>query len=234
MRKKFTKASNNPSNTVQRLANFLATLLAIPSRTAAPKTQPSQMNLHGPNGGRKYLNAAERRRFYEIVASAGTEERLFCLTLIWTGSRISEALALTPAAIDLDAGSATLESLKKRRRGVNRQVPLPPTLLEELDATFDLRGAQRDPFRCDRRIWRWSRSKAWRRVKTIMEAAAVPKTAAMPKGLRHTFGVVAFQSVPPHLVQRWLGHSSLRTTAIYGEVSGQDEKLFADRLWKAW
>jgi integrase len=34
----------------------------------------------------------------------------------------------------------------------------------------------------------------------------------MPKGLRHGFGVNAFQSlVPPHLVQRWLGHASLRT-----------------------
>jgi site-specific recombinase XerD len=43
---------------------------------------------------------------------------------------------------------------------------------------------------------------------------------AAPKGLRHSFGVNAFQSnVPPHLVQRWLGHASLRTTAIYADVN---------------
>jgi integrase/recombinase XerD len=54
----------------------------------------------------------------------------------------------------------------------------------------------------------------------------------MPKGLRHAFGVSAFQSaVPPHLVQRWLGHASLRTTAIYGNVVGPEERSFAERMW---
>jgi integrase/recombinase XerD len=41
-----------------------------------------------------------------------------------------------------------------------------------------------------------------------------------------------FQSnVPPHLIQRWLGHSSLRTTAIYADVIGPDERAFAERMW---
>jgi integrase/recombinase XerD len=53
----------------------------------------------------------------------------------------------------------------------------------------------------------------------------------MPKGLRHGFGVAAFQSIPPHLVQRWLGHASMRTTAIYGDVSGPEERDFAVRMW---
>lgn len=56
----------------------------------------------------------------------------------------------------------------------------------------------------------------------------------MPKGLRHGFGVNAFQSNnPPHLVQRWLGHASLRTTAtaIYGDVIGPDKRAFAARMW---
>jgi hypothetical protein len=51
--------------------------------------------------------------------------------------------------------------------------------------------------------------------------------------LRHGFGVKAFQSnVPPHLVQRWLGHASLKTTAIYGDVIGPEERAFAARMWK--
>jgi integrase len=54
----------------------------------------------------------------------------------------------------------------------------------------------------------------------------------MPKGLRHGFGVNAFRSlVPPHLVQRWLGHASLRTTSIYGDVVGPEEYAFAARMW---
>jgi integrase/recombinase XerD len=65
-----------------------------------------------------------------------------------------------------------------------------------------------------------------------MAAAAISGTHATPKGLRHGFGVSAFQSnVPPHLVQRWLGHASLRTTAIYGDVIGPEERAFAARMW---
>jgi hypothetical protein len=29
----------------------------------------------------------------------------------------------------------------------------------------------------------------------------------------------------------WLGHASLRTTAIYGDVVGPDERAFAERMW---
>jgi integrase len=38
--------------------------------------------------------------------------------------------------------------------------------------------------------------------------------------------------LPPHLVQRWLGHASLRTTSIYGDVIGPEERAFAARMWK--
>jgi integrase/recombinase XerD len=65
-----------------------------------------------------------------------------------------------------------------------------------------------------------------------MMAAGIAGMPATPKGLRHGFGVNAFQSnVPPHLVQRWLGHAALRTTAIYGDVIGPEERIFAMRMW---
>jgi integrase/recombinase XerD len=93
--------------------------------------------------------------------------------------------------------------------------------------------SQRDPELAGERIWRWGRTTAWRQVKHVMAAARIVGSPAMPKGLRHGFGVSAFQaSVPPHLVQRWLGHATLRTTAIYGDVVGPDERAFAARMWK--
>jgi integrase/recombinase XerD len=157
---------------------------------------------------------------------------LFCLMLRWSGARISEVLALTPAAIDIDGGVASIETLKRRKRGIVRQVPLPPKVLRELDRVFKLRIAQRDPQLANLRLWRWSRTTAWRYVKAVMAAAGIAGTPATPKGLRHGFGVNAFQSnVPPHLVQRWLGHASLRTTAIYGDVIGPEERAFAERMW---
>jgi integrase/recombinase XerD len=191
------------------------------------------MSLYGPSGSRKYLNAAERRRFAEAARRADQLTCLFCLTLLWSGGRISEVLALTPAAIDIESGVANIETLKRRKRGIVRQVPLPPWTLRQLDRTFCLRPRQRDRCLAVRRLWSWSRTTAWRRVKAVMADAHITGTPAMPKGLRHAFGVTAFQSnVPPHLVQRWLGHASLKTTAIYGDVMGPEEREFAERMWR--
>jgi integrase/recombinase XerD len=190
------------------------------------------MSLYGPAGARKYLNAAERRRFIKAAARADPKTRLFCLTLGWSGARLSEVLALTPSSIDIESGVASIETLKRRKRGVVRQVPLPGHVLHDFNRVFRLRFLQRDPFLCTVRLWTWSRTTAWRRVKRVMLLAHIAGTPAMPKGLRHGFGVNAFQSnVPPHLVQRWLGHASLRTTAIYGDVLGPDERAFATRMW---
>ena len=88
-------------------------------------------SLFGPSGSRKYLNSAERQRFIASAQHAPPMVRLFYLVLRWSGGRISEVLALTPAAIDIDSGVVNLETLKRRKRGVVRQLPLPPHLLRE-------------------------------------------------------------------------------------------------------
>jgi integrase/recombinase XerD len=198
------------------------------------REQPYEgQTLFGQSGSRKYLNAAERQRFLESAQRLPPHERLFCQVLAWSGARISEALALVPAAFDIESGAASITTLKRRRPGIIRQVPLPPDLLTNLDRTFGLSAAQRDPERAGERIWRFSRTTAWRYVKAVMTSASVTGMPAMPKGLRHGFGVKAFQAkVPPHLVQRWLGHASLRTTAIYADVVGPDERAFAERMWR--
>lgn len=193
----------------------------------------TDLTLYDLTGSRKYLNGAERGRFVLAANEQCPEVRLFCLTLYLTGGRISEVLALTADAIDLEAGTASLATLKRRKRGIVRQVPLPAWLLAELDQTFAIRASQRCGSEARQRIWRWSRTTAWRRVKAVMTRAEITGLPAMPKGLRHSFGVNAFQSlVPPHLIQRWLGHASLRTTSIYGDVMGADERMFAERMWQ--
>jgi hypothetical protein len=39
--------------------------------------------------------------------------------------------------------------------------------------------------------------------------------------------------IPVTLLQRWLGHARLTTTAIYLEVSGPEERAIAARFWEA-
>jgi len=125
-------------------------------------------SLFNHSGNRKYLNAAERRHFVEATRYAPPKIRLFCLTLRWSGARISEALALTLAAIDIESGVVSIRTLKRRKRGIVRQVPLPSDLIIELDRVFELRIAQRDPHPAMLRFWQWSRTTAWRHVKSVM------------------------------------------------------------------
>jgi integrase/recombinase XerD len=242
MDEKLTKASPLRSKTHKTKGKWLATELAIllHARTNnkeisdGPGARSPAMELFTSAGARKYLNSAERHRFEAAAQTMPNNVRLFCLVLLWSGCRISEALAITPTAIDRDAKVIAILTLKRRRRHVVRQIPMPPELINELTEVFNLSEREKDTRERATRLWNWHRTTAWRYVKAAMRLAGVAGGAAMPKGLRHGFGVAAFEAVPPHLVQRWLGHASLRTTAIYGDVSGREERLLAKRLWDSW
>jgi len=91
------------------------------------------MQLVDAEGRRLYFIEEERHAFMAAAAKAPREVRTFCGVLQVTGCRISEALALTTQQIYLSDRAIVLESLKKRRRGVYRAVPMPPELLDALE-----------------------------------------------------------------------------------------------------
>lgn len=191
-------------------------------------------HLFDAQGRRKYLTGDERARFLAAAENRDRETRTFCLVLAWTGCRISEALALTADRIDLAEGVVVLESLKKRRSGHHRAVPVPPAVLDALDLVHDIRARQRGPQPSRARLWTWSRPTAWRRVSGVMRAAGLDGPQATARGLRHSFGVRALQAgVPLNMLQKWLGHAQLSTTAIYADALGAEEKDLASRMWDA-
>ena len=192
------------------------------------------MDLYDQDGQRKYLTASEREEFLKAAEAAPREVRTFCGVLAYTGCRISEALALTADRVDLKDGVLVFESLKKRRKGVYRAVPVPPGFLDTLDLVHNLRAAKK---RKDRGrgvlLWSWSRGTAWSRVCGMMQAAGITGLHATPKGLRHAFGIKAVTSgIPLNMVQKWLGHAQLTTTAIYANATGAEEKQIAEKMWK--
>ena len=146
-------------------------------------------------GHRLYLTAAERLAFLTAAAKAPRDVRSFCEVLHFTGCRISEALALTVKRVDLDGQALVFETLKKRRSGVYRAVPVPPRLLDTLDLVHGVREARKG--RGDPLLWDWSRTTAWRHVKAIMKAAGIEGPHASPKGLRHGYGVASRSSFGP-------------------------------------
>ncbi|WP_367161078.1 tyrosine-type recombinase/integrase (plasmid) [Kozakia baliensis] len=191
------------------------------------------MQLFDPDGARKYLTVAERDAFLKAAEQAPREARTLCMTLAWSGCRLSEALALTADRVDLAAGVLVFESLKKRRDGIYRAVPVPPALLEALDLVHGVREAQKRRGRAQgMRLWPIARMSGWRAVHAAMLDAGLSGVAASPKGLRHAFGVAAVsRGIPLNLVQKWLGHAQLSTTAIYANASGPEEQDIARKMW---
>ena len=183
-----------------------------------------------PAGNRLYLTAAERAAFLVAAEKAQREVRSFCEVLHFTGCRISEALALTVARVDLDGQALVFETLKKRRTGVYRAVPVPPRLIDTLvlvHGVREARGRQRD-----RLLWPWSRTTAWRHVKVVMAAAGIEGPQASPKGLRHGYGVAAIgATVPLNMLSKWMGHAAIETTAIYANALGEEQRSIAERMW---
>jgi integrase len=179
------------------------------------------------NGQRKYLTRTEADRFLAVAKNRNLSVYTFCWFIAASGCRISEALMTTAKCVDFETGLIIIESLKKRRKNVYRAVPLPSSLLDHLAELISLfkKGA-------DDRLWPWSRMTGYRRITEVMTEAQIAGTWASPKGLRHGFGVRAVQSgAPLHLVQRWLGHADMKTTAIYASAVGPEEREIASKTW---
>jgi integrase/recombinase XerD len=180
--------------------------------------------LYSASGERLYLSDAERKRFLRALGECDLPTRLFCQLLIFTGARISEALAITPQHLDGDGKRVVFRTLKRRRLAF-RAVPIPDRLLRDLLALAAVTPA-------NTRIWPWARQTGWRKVKAVCSRARIEGRMAMPKGLRHGYGIrAATYNVPQPVLQRFLGHAKPETTAIYVDAVGPEERAFAARMW---
>jgi site-specific recombinase XerD len=184
------------------------------------------MSLYTATGARKYINSSERQRFLHAVKVEEPKVRTLCMLLAYTGCRISEALSLTAQQIQVDACVIAFHTLKKRGLFQVREVPVPRELISALVEVHGITEGGDDE------LWTWGRTKAWMCVKEVMVAADITGPHATPKGLRHGFGVQAVHAgVSLNLVQKWLGHAHLSTTAIYTDAVGPEEYEIAQRMW---
>ena len=174
--------------------------------------------------GRKYLTAEERTRFLaEVRAHRQPTVQTLARTLAMTGCRISEALALRPCDVDLEAAELRIATLKRRREHW-RAVPVPEDLAHELDLVHRVRRA--------RALWPITRQAAHRQVGALMAAAGIEGPQACPRGLRHGYGVAAVTAgVPFPTVAAVLGHAHLTTTALYTTAIGAEARELVARMW---
>ena len=185
-----------------------------------------EASLFDQEGNRKYLNTEERLKFYEMAKLIPERRhRSFCLTLYYTGCRISEALELHRRGLDHSNKMVIFRTLKQRRKDRYRALPIPDELIHELDSQIRL-GTNTE------HIWNFSRSTGWRIVKKIMKQSGLGGVKATPKGLRHGFAVACITAqIPMPTLQKWMGHSRFETTTIYLDFVGKDERDLAKKLW---
>ncbi len=175
-----------------------------------------------------YLLLPEIRALLAVVHHAN--HRLLLSTLWHTGGRVSEVLALTPASFELDPRGSyvSMTTLKQRgrpKRGAvasrpARMIPVTDAVyLRELMSYFATHGTKRHE-----RIFPITRHAAGKRLQVaaaLLRDAGGPDYVGMisPHTFRHSFAVNAIlHGIPLTVVQAWLGHSTLASTAIYTQV----------------
>ncbi len=181
--------------------------------------------LFDQRGNRKYLIAREQLAFVYAASNETEAISTFCLTLAFTGARISEVLALTANRIDVADEAIVFETLKQRKKHVYRAVPVPRALIPLLA----IHGVRKEG-----RLWPWGRTTGWKVAKVVLRKAGIAESLCKPKALRHAFAVEAGQKgIPLNIVQRWLGHARIETTAIYASAIGDEERNLARRAWRS-
>jgi integrase/recombinase XerD len=192
-----------------------------------------QVQLFDNSGNRKYLTPEERKQFKAATGKVSKDKRMFALMLFHTGCRISEGLNIEIKHLDFSTGCVTIHSLKRRRKGIYRQVPLSDEYLQALDDAYDLRMLQKKGSKVqNKRLWTWSRRHGYEIIKEIMAIAEINGIHAVPKGLRHAFAIACIdKDIALNMVQKWMGHASMETTAIYANAQGREERKIASKLW---
>ena len=194
----------------------------------------SKVEIFDETGNRKYLTPDEREQFSNAAFKVSKDKRMFALMLYHTGCRISEGLNVRLKHIDFSMGSVTIETLKRRKTGIFRQIPLPDDYLQALDDAYDLRILQkRGAKNKEKYLWGWSRRYGYQVIIEIMAIAGISGIHAVPKGLRHAFAIACMdKDIALNMVQKWMGHANLETTAIYANALGREERKIASRLWE--
>jgi integrase/recombinase XerD len=162
-----------------------------------------------------YFTEDELRQFFDVIPASATRDKVFFLTLIGTGKRISEILSWRRKDIDLENRRIKTIVLKKRRRK-EEYIRLHPDIAYWLSIYIG-------SMKADDRIFDFTRQYADRLCKKYARMAGITYKRASCHVFRHTFSIRWLeQGKPIHKLQRHLGHSFIMTTMKYLRIVNQD------------
>lgn len=154
-----------------------------------------------------------------IRATDSAETRMVMRLMLRCGLRVSEALSLRPADLRLDQ-EPPLISLRADVVGnkgkVAREIPIPADLVELMrDRASGKVRVHND------KLFGITRQAVGIGMRKAAEKAGIEPSRAHPHAFRHTYGRhCILNGVPINVLQEWMGHSKLSTTAIYVKLAG--------------
>ncbi|MFW6037955.1 MAG: site-specific tyrosine recombinase/integron integrase [Candidatus Saliniplasma sp.] len=167
----------------------------------------------------KYLRDDEVRKLLNAPPRKKTRDRLILRVLYRCGLRVSELTNLKIQDIDFEEGMITIRSGKGDK---DRVVPLDADTLDLIE--FYKAGAEEGTLILSERGDSLSTRQVERIVKKYAKKAGLKKNV-YPHMLRHSFAVHCLKAgMNLRSVQKMLGHSSLTTTQIYLDLTGEDIK----------
>ncbi len=175
-----------------------------------------KMTLNKVNLPVSYLTEEDIKQLVE--ACRKERDKLLITLLFQTGVRISEALALTPAAIRNFEGKPAMEIIGKGKK--LRMVALPVNLKEKLESY-----AYRARIEPKMKFFDINRSRAWQILNEVRNAAGIEKRV-FPHLLRHSDAIIRLRKTGnPKALQYHLGHNSPAMTLRYLSTLTQEDAL---------
>lgn len=171
------------------------------------------------------LSKAEVRRLLSLIK---VYDYKVCLELIYAcGLRIGEAVKISPADID---GERLLLHVKNGKGNKDRAVPLPVNIYNSLKSYWKTHRNRNILFPGLRETDRSTTENTFKRrvlqiafKKAKQEAGIIKK--ATPHTLRHSYATHLLESgVNIRVIQKFLGHRSLRATIVYIHLTSTTEK----------
>jgi site-specific recombinase XerD len=180
----------------------------------------------------KVLNAQQVDKLFapiNIECNTGLRNRTICETMLCAGLRVSEICNLAPGSVDF---TEDMIHIIDGKGGVDRNVPIRPSLREWLEKWDEIRPRDSEFFFC---AVNKGTQLLPRYLNQVLERLSNKSGVFLQDGqkqvpvschkLRHTCATNWLRegfSLPE--IQRLLGHSNIQTTLIYLEVSMEDIK----------
>ena len=159
--------------------------------------------------------------FQEVLAKhPNRKTRLQALLMLDGGLRVSEVVRLQVKHFDFYKKQINVESLKKRKNGVYRGIPMTDRMFAALAEYMERMPNRKNPetylFPAGKGAHKphMDRKQVWKKVRKWTDGVC------SPHDLRHTFAtrIVSEGKQDIRVAQKLLGHSSIATTEIYLHV----------------